>query len=81
MLNLIEYKKENFERIKKYLDNSKELNLMTESNGTQNQIYLPIGEKGILSLNEREKTIYYSPLLDENIKFSELKKGLLKLTK
>lgn len=76
-MNEFKYKPENFERIKSYLDSQDTLLSATLPAGTVNHVYLPVKGKGLISLNQRECTIHYSPLLEEN---TELKKGLLKLT-
>jgi hypothetical protein len=77
MVGLINYRPENFEKIKEYLDNAKELDAATQPAGIKNFVYTPKQGKGLISLNTWEGTIYYSPSIED----VELKKGLLKLTR
>jgi hypothetical protein len=81
MTEAMVYNPKNLERIRKFLDESESLNPVTQPGGTKNFVYTPVNGKGLISLNTWEGTVYCSPLLDEDIRYSELKKGLLKLTR
>jgi len=77
-MNEFKYNPKNFEKIKAYLDNQEMLLPASQPAGTRNHVYFPVEGKGLISLNQREGTVHYSPFLDEN---TELKKGLLALTR